>query len=216
MEKKPFYKRWWFITIAVILLIGILGTIFESDEAKQEREEKYEQQEKERAEAKKEREEERRIKKEEKEAEKQLKAEKKEKEKKKAKDDKKEPESKVITQDEKIKDKIKDLAEEKASVKVNKIKVVENFSDDSDGGYNAMVHLVFDVKNRPKTAKDTINAITDSIGANLAGTEELENVTFFWEVPYIREGDNIIKVMAEHRDGNMYRVDEWYNGHYFD
>ena len=35
--KKPFYKRWWFITIAVLLVIGIIGNLTESDEAKQKK-----------------------------------------------------------------------------------------------------------------------------------------------------------------------------------
>lgn len=39
MEKavKPFYKRWWFIVIAALFVIGLIGGILESDESKQER-----------------------------------------------------------------------------------------------------------------------------------------------------------------------------------
>lgn len=37
-NKKPFYKRWWFILIAVVFIMGAIGNIFESDEKKQERE----------------------------------------------------------------------------------------------------------------------------------------------------------------------------------
>lgn len=37
-EQKPFYKRWWFILIAVVFIIGAIGNIFESDEKKEERE----------------------------------------------------------------------------------------------------------------------------------------------------------------------------------
>jgi len=36
--KKPFYKRWWFILIAAIFILGSIGNLFESDEAKQKRE----------------------------------------------------------------------------------------------------------------------------------------------------------------------------------
>ncbi|WP_342537293.1 hypothetical protein [Sporosarcina sp. FSL K6-3508] len=35
--KKPFYKRWWFIAICAFLAFGVIGTIFESEESKQER-----------------------------------------------------------------------------------------------------------------------------------------------------------------------------------
>jgi len=125
-------------------------------------------------------------------------------------------EQKELTTDEQIKNKITELVEDERGIKINEIKVVENFSDDSDGGYNALIHLVFDIQNRPKTAKGAINAITDRLGANLAGTDGLENATFFWEVPYIHEGDNIIKIGAKQEGGKMYRVEEWYNGHYFE
>lgn len=37
-QKKPFYKKWWFIALAVFIAIGILGNIFESDESKQAKE----------------------------------------------------------------------------------------------------------------------------------------------------------------------------------
>lgn len=36
--KKPFYKRWWFIVIATIFIIGMIGNALESDEDKQKRE----------------------------------------------------------------------------------------------------------------------------------------------------------------------------------
>src|SRR5699024_2503836 len=104
------------------------------------------------------------------------------KEKKKEKPKKEEP-----TPDEVIKQKITELVENESGVKINKIDVVENHSDDADGGYNALIHLVLDVKNRAKTAKGAIDANTDRIGSKLAGTEKLENVTFFWEVPYLLE-----------------------------
>lgn len=35
--KKPFFKRWWFIAICAFLAFGVICTIFESDESKQER-----------------------------------------------------------------------------------------------------------------------------------------------------------------------------------
>lgn len=35
--KKPIYKRWWFILIAVVFVMGALGNLFESDEKKEER-----------------------------------------------------------------------------------------------------------------------------------------------------------------------------------
>lgn len=34
IEKRPFYKRWWFITIVAFLILGVMGNIIESDESK--------------------------------------------------------------------------------------------------------------------------------------------------------------------------------------
>ncbi len=37
-EKKPFYKKWWFIAIIALLVIGAIGNALESDESKQKKE----------------------------------------------------------------------------------------------------------------------------------------------------------------------------------
>lgn len=87
--KKPFYKRWWFITIVVIFLIGTIGLIFETDEQKAERIAKQEQREKEREERRQEREEKRAEKKKGKEAKRAA-----EEEKKRAEEEKKKEEAK--------------------------------------------------------------------------------------------------------------------------
>lgn len=131
-------------------------------------------------------------------------------------DEKEESSSEGTDQSEVISKSISELVDEEKVVEINEIKVVENHAEESAGGYNAMVHLVFNEKNRANTAKETTNAITDRLGANLSGTEELENITFFWEVPYLLEGDNIIKIEAKHEDEKMYRVDEWYDGRIFE
>lgn len=62
--KKPFYKKWWFILIAVVFVMGGIGSIFESDEKKQEREEERIAAEKEREEKSKAKEKEKEKKKE--------------------------------------------------------------------------------------------------------------------------------------------------------
>ena len=192
--------------VLIVIVLGVSGAFDETEEEKAEREARQEQREKESADKKA--------------AKEQKKAEeekaKKEAEAKKEKDEEESEPKEDLPQDEKIKNTIIDLVEDDSRLKINKIEVVQNFADDSDGGYNALIHLVFDVKNRPKTAKGAIDATTNTLGADLAGTKGLENATFFWEVPYIHEGDNIIKIGAKQEDGKMYRVEEWYNGHYFE
>jgi len=82
---KPFYKKWWFMIIAVfmaLILIGAIGLIFESDETKEKREDDL-------AIAQQEKEEKKNVKKKEKEAKKEeRKAKKKKKEDKEAKKEK--------------------------------------------------------------------------------------------------------------------------------
>jgi len=125
-------------------------------------------------------------------------------------------ESEPTETDEAIKEKVEEIASDAYGTELNEIEVVANKADDSAGGYNVLAHLVFDVQNTASTAKETIISTTDSVGAKLAGTEGIENITFFWEVPYLHEGDNVAKINAEHRDGNMVKTDEWFDGRIFE
>src|SRR5699024_8361538 len=238
-KKKDTKKRNAVITaISFVVLIFLMiidpsepaETVEKEENNKQEEQEKQEKEDEKQAEKDKKEEEEEKEQeaKEKEEADKKAKQEKKKEEQdkvdKKAEKDneaskekkKKKPKKEEPTPDEVIKQKITELVEDESGVKINKIDVVENHSDDADGGYNALIHLVFDVQNRAKTAKGAIDANTDRIGSKLAGTEKLENVTFFWEVPYLLEDNNIVKINAEQEDGNMYRIDEWYDGRIFD
>lgn len=238
-KKKDTKKRNAVITaISFVVLIFLMiidpsepaETVEKEENNKQEEQEKQEKEDEKQAEKDKKEEEEEKEQeaKEKEEADKKAKQEKKKEEQakvdKKAEKDneaskekkKKKPKKEEPTPDEVIKQKITELVEDESGVKINKIDVVENHSDDANGGYNALIHLVFDVKNRAKTAKGAIDANTDRIGSKLAGTEKLENVTFFWEVPYLLEDNNIVKINAEQEDGNMYRIDEWYDGRIFD
>ncbi|HLR60549.1 MAG TPA: hypothetical protein VK094_08780 [Pseudogracilibacillus sp.] len=236
-EKEKFYQKNWFMYLMLILItpVGlfllwrnkklktntkwILTVVFsvwfiiigvnsqETEEEKAENEAKQEKREEEQEKKEQEKKEQEKKEQEEKEQEKKEQEEKEQ--------EKKEQQEKE-TKDKIIKEKIINLVEDESGVKLNKVEVVKNLSDDADGGYNALVHLVFDSKNRAKTAKGAINAVTDKTGANLAGTVGLENVTFFWEVPYLLEDNNIVKINAEQKEDKMYRVDEWFDGRIFE
>lgn len=45
-NKKPFYKRWWFILIVVVFIIGMIGNAFGEEEPEQAKEQQTEKQEK--------------------------------------------------------------------------------------------------------------------------------------------------------------------------
>lgn len=152
-KTKPFYKRWWFIIIAVFMslfIIGTIGLIFESDETKEKRENDLAIAQQEKEENKKVKKEEKEAKKEEKEAEKAEKEKekedqkaKKEKEKKDEKaakkaeekeeaDKKKEEESKAAAKKEKEEDEKAEKEKKKKEKEKNRPldeKIVEDNSD---------------------------------------------------------------------------------------
>jgi len=222
-NKKLKTNTKWILTVVFSVWFIIIGVNSqETEEEKAENEAKQEKREEEQEKKEQEKKEQEKKEQEEKEQEKkeQEKKEQEEKEQEKKEQEEKEQEKKEQqekeTKDKIIKEKIINLVEDESGVKLNKVEVVKNLSDDADGGYNALVHLVFDSKNRAKTAKGAINAVTDKTGANLAGTVGLENVTFFWEVPYLLEDNNIVKINAEQKEDKMYRVDEWFDGRIFE
>src|SRR5690625_3894958 len=103
---------------------------------------------------------------------------------------------------------VRTVIKELDDVNIQEIKVNEHF----EGGYIALVYLAFDRKNTAKTTKQMIELYNNQIGTGMAGTDDLVELTTFWEVPYLYEGDNIAKANMSHHEGEMYMEDEWFNG----
>lgn len=78
-------------------------------------------------------------------------------------------------------------------------------------GKIVLVYLSFDAKNKAKTAKDMIDTYGEDLGANLADEKEINEVTVFWEVPYLTEGKNISKLMMSRKGDGMAIDDRWYD-----
>src|SRR5690625_1100788 len=103
---------------------------------------------------------------------------------------------------------VRTVIKELDDVNIQEIKVNEHF----EGGYIALVYLAFDRKNTAKTTKQMIELYNNQIGTGMAGTDDLVELTTFWEVPYLYENDNIAKANMSHHEGEMYMEDEWFNG----
>lgn len=116
-----------------------------------------------------------------------------------------------LTQAEKIKAIAEEIISDFSAVTIKEIKVNEHHED----GYIALVYLSFDRKNRASTAKEMIKMFNNDLGVRMAGTDELVELTTFWEVPYLLEGENIAKANMEQKEGKMYMVEEWFNGNIF-
>lgn len=83
-------------------------------------------------------------------------------------------------------------------------------------GKIVLVYLSFDAKNKAGTAKEMIDMYGEDLGATLANENEINEITIFWEVPYLKEGDNIAKLMMSRSDDGMAIDDKWYDSNIFE
>lgn len=101
------------------------------------------------------------------------------------------------------------------STDITDIRVNEHQGTDDPDDFLVLIDLTWNVKNRAGTTQEMLEMYNSHIGAKLAKLEDVEEVTIFWEVPYLAEGENIVKANL-HRDGeNMYFEEHWFNGHIF-
>lgn len=78
-------------------------------------------------------------------------------------------------------------------------------------GKIVLVHLSFDAENRAKTAKDMIDMYSEDLAAKLAKEKEVNEVTVFWQVPYLKKGENIAKINSVRKGDAMYEGDTIYD-----
>ncbi|MDA1690224.1 MULTISPECIES: hypothetical protein [Bacillus] len=112
------------------------------------------------------------------------------------------------------KDKITNEAESIAKglmgTSIKKIEVNEHAGTDNPDDYILLLHLSFDTKNTKQTTKEMIEDHNNEIGVKVA--KELKNVqevAVFWEAPYIKKGDNIVKANLERSGDKMMFKENW-------
>lgn len=102
------------------------------------------------------------------------------------------------------------IDEDLDNTEISEIKVNENMGLE-DGSYIVLPHLIWDVKNKPKTTKEMIEMYSDHLAAKLADEDDISEITVFWEVPYHKEGDNIIKHGYEREGDGMAITEVWHD-----
>lgn len=105
---------------------------------------------------------------------------------------------------------ITNLIENKiTNAEIDKIEVNEHLGTQEDGDYIALIHLKFKPKNSNETTLKLIDLYNNEIGAQLAKQKEIQEVTIFWEAPYIKEDMNIVKANLQRNGDNMIFNNTW-------
>lgn len=120
----------------------------------------------------------------------------------------------------KISSKVKSVIKDSTSqtkVSITSISVNENLGTDEENDFVVLAYLSFDVKNNAKTTKEMLVLLNNQIGANMAGIDNISELTIFWEVPYLNSSnDNIAKANLLRNDKGFYFEDEWYDSSIFE
>ncbi|MCU4900747.1 hypothetical protein OB975_25180 [Bacillus cereus] len=95
------------------------------------------------------------------------------------------------------------------NAEIDKIEVNEHLGTQEDGDYIALIHLKYKPKNSNETTLKLIDLYNNEIGAQLAKQKEVQEVTIFWEAPYIKEDMNIVKANLQRNGENMIFNDTW-------
>lgn len=105
---------------------------------------------------------------------------------------------------------ITSLIEDKiTNAEISKIEVNEHLGTQEDGDYIALIHLKFKPKNSNETTLKLIDVYNNEIGAQLAKQKEIQEVTIFWEAPYIKEDMNVVKANLQRNGENMIFNNTW-------
>lgn len=109
-----------------------------------------------------------------------------------------------------IKNEAESIAKELMSTSINKIEVNKNVSSNNPNDYDLVLHLSFDAKNTKKTTKKMLETYNNEIGARVGKVlNKVQELTIFWEVPFIQKGTNIVKANLKRSEDNMLVKDTW-------
>jgi len=91
---------------------------------------------------------------------------------------------------------------------ITELRINEDASTDEER-YIVLVDLEWDFKNKPNTTKDMLDMYSDHLAAKMADNDLIYELVLFWEVPYHKEDDTILKRTYENKDGGMHLTDEF-------
>lgn len=111
---------------------------------------------------------------------------------------------------------IKDIVKEQyKSTSIKDITINDNLGTEEEGDYITLIYLSFDVKNKAKTVKEMVDMYSSDLGARLANEKDISEIAIFWEVPYLKEGSNIVKFNLQRTGDKMAFEDKWYDNSIF-
>lgn len=110
---------------------------------------------------------------------------------------------------------VEKIVKEFNSTSIKDVTVNDHLGTDDPNDYLLLIYLSFDAKNRAGTAKDMIEMYNNELGSKLATQIDITEVAIFWEVPYLKEGDNIAKANLQREGDNMFFEEVWFNGTIF-
>ena len=111
-------------------------------------------------------------------------------------------------------DEIKGIVEDKVKSDYDSTSIKEITVNEDAGkgeGYIVLAYLSFDAKNTAKTAKNMITMYGQDLGATLASQPDINEVTVFWEVPYLKVGDNVYKINMQREGEGMSIENEYFD-----
>lgn len=120
------------------------------------------------------------------------------------------------TRQDEIKVLIKDIVDEHYNrTSVKDITINEHLGTDEEDDYLTLIYLSFDAMNKAKTAKEMIDMYSSDLGTRLADERDISEIAIFWEVPYLKEGSNIVKFNLQRTGDKMAFEDKWYDNSIF-
>jgi len=123
-------------------------------------------------------------------------------------DDKKEEKKPTETKGSKIEKVVKGVVDSDLNrTTINELTINEDASVDEER-YIVLVNLKWDVKNTANMTKDMLDMYSDHLAAKLADDKNVHELVIFWEVPYHKEGDTILKKAYQNENDGMYLSDE--------
>lgn len=121
-----------------------------------------------------------------------------------------------LTPKETIEQAVADIVDKLQTTTLKDVTINKHAGTDDPDDFIVLIYLSFDAKNRANTAKSMIDLYNNEIGARLADIPEITEITTFWEVPYLLEGQNVAKANMERVASGMAFKDKWYDGRIFE
>lgn len=122
-------------------------------------------------------------------------------------DDAKDDESAEALADE-IEKAIKEIAEEDfRKTEITEVRVNKDLSVEEER-YIVLVDLRWDVQNKPKTTNEMLQQYSDHLAAKMTDFDLIYEFVQFWQVPYLKEDEVILKKTYENTNDGMFKKHE--------